>query len=505
MVARPSEPGTRLCPTCGEHYPDDFLVCPRDATTLRSTAEPGDPWIGRVLADTYQITEQLGEGGMGRIFAARHLRLQGRRVAVKVLGEEFLREPEIIARFEQEVESASRVVHPHVIEVYDAGCTAEGVHFLVTELLEGEDLGARIARTKKGVPVDLAVTIARQTCLALATAHARGIIHRDVKPENVFLVEVDGQPFVKVLDFGISKVVQSGGTKLTRTGAVLGTPAYMSPEQARGGDVDLRADVYGVGATLYTALAGRAPFENEDAAMALSKLVSEEPERLRSIASSVPADLELVVQRAMAKDPRDRYTSALELEAALAAFANGATGALVRAPTLAQASASEATSFAARGARMAVLFYAAVLGVFWIAGAATAAAALVRHARHASSVTSTESFLVLAGVGLATFLLSASVLGRTREVWPNSVRVLELLADRRRALFFALAIYALGALGMRFATTFLLGDGAAIDSAKGLDLVLDVGVFATSVLTAVFIAALAWLGRLVGRFRRRRV
>jgi serine/threonine-protein kinase len=448
-----------------------------------SSGESSDPWIGRVLADTYEIVEPLGEGGMGRVFAARHLRLRNRRVAVKVLGEEFVREPEIVARFEQEVESASRVVHPHVIEVYDAGRTPEGVHFLVTELLEGEDLGARIERTKKPVPTDLAVKLARQTCLALAAAHAQKIVHRDVKPENVFVIEVDGEPFVKVLDFGISKVVQGGRAKL-------GTPAYMAPEQARGGGaVDVRTDVYGVGATLYTALAGQAPFDGEDAATALSKLVSEEPPRLRTVASWVPPELELVVQRAMARDPRDRFASALDLEAALAACT-----------TEAQPVLPGAATETPRGARIAVLFYALVLGVFWIAGAATAAAALVRSARHAATVTSTESFLVLAGVGLATFILSASVLGRTREAWPNSVRILELLADRRRALFLALAVYALGALGLRFASTFLLGE----QQAKSVDLMLDVAVFGASVAVFVSVAVLAWIGRWIGRARRGR-
>jgi Protein kinase domain len=497
MVAHPSGLDTRVCPTCGGKFPADFLVCPRDATTLHAPSEPtSDPWIGRVLADTYQIVEQLAEGGMGRVFAARHLRLRDRRVAVKVLGDEFVREPEIVARFEREVESVSTVIHPHVIEVYDAGKTADGVHFLVTELLEGEDLGVRIEKTKKGLSVDLAVSLSRQICLGLAAAHARGIVHRDVKPENVVVVQVDGQPFVKILDFGISKVVRSGRTKLTRTGAVLGTPAYMAPEQARGGNVDVRTDVYGVGATLYTILAGRAPFDGDDPATALTKLVSEEPPRLRSVVSAVPAGLEIVVQRAMAKDPRDRYGNILQLESALAALGGGA---LAHAPTVAQPSGSQAVE-APRTARMGVLFYAAVLGVFWIAGAATAAAALVRHARHAASVTSTESVLVLAGVGLATFVLSASVLGRTKEAWPNSVRVLELLRDRRRALVFAVAVYALGSLGVRFATTFLLRD----DAAKSVDLVLDVGVFTTAVVVAVVVAGLAWLGRGFARFRRRR-
>jgi serine/threonine-protein kinase len=499
VVARAKE-GTHACPTCGQSYPADFLVCPRDATTLRtSSADPADTWIGRVLADTYRIVKQLGEGGMGRIFEASHLRLADRHVAVKVLGEEFVREPEIVARFEREVESASRVVHPHVIEVYDAGRTADGVHFLVTELLEGEDLGARIERTKSGVGTELAVKLTRQTCLALAAAHAQGVVHRDVKPENVFVVNVDGEPFVKVLDFGISKIVRGGDTKLTRTGAVLGTPAYMAPEQARGTETDERTDVYGVGATLYTALAGRAPFDAEDAAAALTKLVNEEPPRLRSIASSVPPELELVVQRAMAKDPRDRYASAMDLHAALAALDHAnATADAPRADT----SPHIAQADAPRGARLAIMFYALVLGVFWIAGASTAAATLVRHARHAQAVSSTESFLVLAGVGLATFLLSASVINRTREAWPNSVRVLELLADRRRALFIALTVYALGCLGVRFATTFVL-DSQGVEGRAALELVVDVIVFSTSVAAALFIAGLAWLARVFARFRRR--
>ncbi|HEY2369548.1 MAG TPA: hypothetical protein VGH87_24285, partial [Polyangiaceae bacterium] len=139
------------------------------------------------------------------------------------------------------------------------------------------------------------------------------------------------------------------------------------------------------------------------------------------------------------------------------------------------------------------------LGVFWIAGASTAAATLVRHARHAQQVTGTESFLVLAGVGLATFVLSASVISRTREAWPNSVRILELLADRRRALFFALIIYTLGGVGVRFALTFVLSP----EQAKDVDLVLDVTIFGAAVLVAVVLAALAWMARGVARFRRK--
>jgi serine/threonine protein kinase len=495
LVATAEKLETRACPTCGEKFPADFAVCPRDATPLEAGPKEGDPWIGRVLKGTYRIVRPLSEGGMGRIFAASHLRLPDRQVAVKVLGEEWIRDAEVVARFEREVASASRVVHPHVIEVYDAGRTENGVNFLVTELLEGEDLGARLERTNRPIPVELAATLGRQTCLALAAAHARGVIHRDVKPENVFLIEVDGAPFVKVLDFGISKLVHGGeDAKLTRMGAVLGTPAYMSPEQARGGEVDARTDVYGVGATLYTALTNRAPFEAEDAAAALSKLLDEEPPRLRSLAPSVPPELEVVVQRAMAKNPRDRYASALDLAAALAPFDRDAD--LPHATTVVQ---SQPEPESPRGARIAVLFYAILLGVFWIAGASTAAAALVRAARHAKAVTATESFLVLAAVGLATFLLSASVLGRTREAWPNSMRILRLLRERRRILVLALSVYALGCLGVRFAVTFVLAGGEA----RGLELWFDVIVFAASMMVALVVAGVAWASRRIARMRRR--
>ena len=504
MVAAPSERNVgsqaRTCPTCGTSYPADFLVCPKDASTLRGPERTTDPWVGRVLADTYQIVSQLAEGGMGRVFQARHLRLPDRYVAVKVLGEDLMHEPEIIERFDREVESVSRVVHPHVIEIYDAGKTADGVRFFVTELLDGEDLGARIERTKKPLPTDLAVNLTRQLCLALEAAHGRGIVHRDVKPENVFVIEVDKQPFVKVLDFGISKVAQKGQAKLTRTGAVLGTPAYMAPEQARGTQIDVRTDVYGVGATLYTALAGKAPYEEEDAATALSKLLSEEPPRLRAVAPHVPAELELVVQRAMSRDPRDRYESARALADALAPFDSTARAMAASASSLSRDAASQpVVAETPRGARLAVLFYAMLLGVFWIAGASTAAAAVVRHARHAKTVTSTDSALVLFGVGLATFLLSASVLSRTREAWPNSVRIMELLADRRRTVFFGLATYAIGCIVVRFGATFLTGE----EPAEGFDMVLDVAVFSSAVGVAILVAALAWLARGVARFRRR--
>ena len=228
----------KVCALCGGRYPEDFRVCPRDATPLESTAQTDDPFLGKVLGETYEIARLVGEGGMGRVYEARHLRLPDRRFAVKVMHPEFARQPEVVARFQREAESASSIGHPNVVDVFDVHKTPDGVPYLVGEFLEGEELGATTSSGVGKLEVPFAVGLARQVCHALAAAHARGIVHRDMKPENVFLVRRDGVPTVKVLDFGISKA-GSGNTHLTRTGMIMGTPSYMAPEQARGDKVDL--------------------------------------------------------------------------------------------------------------------------------------------------------------------------------------------------------------------------------------------------------------------------
>ncbi|HEY8431889.1 MAG TPA: serine/threonine-protein kinase, partial [Sandaracinaceae bacterium] len=311
----------RRCRTCGEEYPSDYVVCPRDATPLGLDRDAEDPLLGVVLAGTYRIVRGLGRGGMGRLYEAQHTRLD-RRFAIKVLHEAQSRSRDATLRFEREARVLSRIRSDHVLDVIDVLRTPDDRAAIVTARLEGEDLKARLDRVGK-LEVAEAVAIARQVCRGLAAAHAQGIVHRDLKPSNLFLESgADGRTTVKILDFGVAKL--AGEPELTRAGAVVGTPAYMAPEQARGSaDVDERADLYAVGAVLYRMLTGRAPYSGEDAAALLASVLHEPPPRPRAIERSIPVGLEAVIQRAMARDPDARHADALELERELAAFDPG--------------------------------------------------------------------------------------------------------------------------------------------------------------------------------------
>ncbi|HKE54502.1 MAG TPA: protein kinase [Actinomycetota bacterium] len=261
-----------------------------------------------VLADRYELGPVLGEGGMARVHRGydRHLR---RPVAVKVLAPPYDRDRTFVERFRREARSAAGLSHPNVVSVFDSG-SYHGTHFIVTELVEGETLGERLRRGP--MPPREAAAVAIDVCHALEAAHARGLIHRDVKPGNVMLLP-DGR--VKVLDFGIAHA--AGSDTLTGTGAVLGSTAYLAPEQASAQPVDERADLYALGCVLYEMLAGSAPFRADTPVATMYRHVNEDPpppSRIRP----VPAGLEAVVMRCLEKDPRRRYGSALELEHALA-------------------------------------------------------------------------------------------------------------------------------------------------------------------------------------------
>jgi serine/threonine protein kinase len=522
----------KVCPLCGSRYPQDFRVCPRDATPLENTEEGEDPLLGKVLGETYEIARLVGEGGMGKVYEARHLRLKDRRFAVKVLHPEFARQPEVVARFQREAESASSITHPNVVDVFDVHTTPDGVPYLVGEFLEGEELGDYIKRVGR-LQVSMAVSVARQVCRALAAAHARGIVHRDMKPENVFLVERDGAPVVKVLDFGISKA-GSGNTHLTRTGMIMGTPSYMAPEQARGESVDLRADVYSIGALLYHALTGNRPFDSDDPAVTLNMVLTEEPPRPHSLVEEVPEALELVVQRAMSKDPRERYQSTAELDFALAPFDTGGVPAtpillpavgnspsLPASPSRSSASikiavpatsALEATArtmmagiggappsadLAAsevRRARPTIVLVGTGLGLWLVGGSVDALAGIVRYL-HGIELTMTESMLLFFGI---LFILATptviAVLRIRRAVWPNSVRAVELASDLRRTAAAAFVTYGTLALLVRAVFTVLLRDSVSL--AEGL---LDTGLFAASAIGALIAGGLGPLARALRR------
>src|SRR5215831_5012935 len=309
------------CSTCHNVYPADFAVCPRDATPRADGHTPTpDPLIGEVLGRTYRIVRVLGEGGMARLYEAEHLRIDA-RFAVKVIHDDLSRDPDLLARFEREARAAGRIHSEHVVRMVDVLRTQDNRPCLVTELLEGEDLQALLDRAGK-LGVGQAIPIARQICWAMVAAHGVGVVHRDLKPSNVFLCKPttsDGESLVKVFDFGVAKVEDDD--KLTRTDAVMGTAAYMAPEQARrAADAGPLSDVYSVSAVLYHMLCGQPPYGNVPAFSRLALVLHEEPARPRSLEPSIPDGIEAVIQHAMARDRQVRIQSALELEAQLAAF-----------------------------------------------------------------------------------------------------------------------------------------------------------------------------------------
>jgi serine/threonine-protein kinase len=315
-----ASPVLRECPTCNESFTGESF-CPNDGTRLSRTSEiipPPDPLVGTVFADRYRIIRRIGEGGMGVVYEAEHVVIE-KRVAVKLLRDTYAGRQDVLERFKQEAKSASRIGHENIVDITDFGETPSHGVFFVMEFLEGCDL-ADVLRETRIVPVDRGVAITTQVCRGLSAAHSKGIIHRDMKPENIFLAARDGQKdFVKILDFGIAKMSELGdtnpGRKLTKTGMIFGTPEYMSPEQAAGKPLDHRVDVYSVGIILYEMFAGRVPFTGESFMGILTKHMFEPPPTMRSLNPqlSIPASLEGVIMKCIAKDPTHRYAGMGEL------------------------------------------------------------------------------------------------------------------------------------------------------------------------------------------------
>jgi serine/threonine-protein kinase len=266
--------------------------------------------VGAVLGETYEITALLGAGGMGAVFSANHLRLPGKRVAVKVLHGQAAVDRESYARFRREAEIASRLGHPNIVEVLDWNTLPSGTPYLILEYLDGEDLATRLARGP--LPLEVALHIARQIASALHAAHRNQVVHRDLKPGNVFLVpaDIDGQIVdrVKVLDFGISKI-RGSQTVQTQDSILLGTPQYMAPEQAEGKNdlVDQRSDLFALGAIVYEMLAGRPAFSGNTLAEVIFKVVYQPVPPLAQAVAGVPAHVVGAVERAMSKEPSARH------------------------------------------------------------------------------------------------------------------------------------------------------------------------------------------------------
>lgn len=462
---------SKMCPTCLERFPLDFRVCPRDATELQEIVEEeADHLVGTTVGETFSIVRAIGEGGMARVYEARHVRLPNRRFAVKVLHPQYAQQPMVVARFQREAEASSGIAHPNVVDVFDVGVTPDGRPYLVSEFLEGKDF-ATLLDEQGRIEAAAAVHVVRQVCRALAAAHARGVVHRDVKPENVFLVGNPEAPVVKVLDFGISKMDGAGGSNLTHTGMIMGTPGYMPPEQARGGKIDLRADIYGVGAMLYRAVTGKLPFDSEDASEALSMVLTQEPPRPRSIESSIPEALELVIQRAMAKEPEDRYASMAELDEQLAVFdpeatrslslmppPPAATGKRAGLPTIAAAtkrspsisiSDVDRATREAKLARPTLLFISLVIYLWLVGCFVDLGSASLAFLRNEQGPTATEKLVVaitVIAISLTPLVFWIRHLG---SVWGNSVRSVDLAQVLRRVVLSATIPYAFLALTLR--------------------------------------------------------
>ncbi len=323
----------KVCRKCGSKYFGGEVFCSLDGEPLGDQAgAPGDapaqarpehtdPFIGKQI-EKYDIIRRLGEGGMGEVYEARHVHI-GKRVALKVLREDFSRKEEVVERFRQEARSASIIGHENIIDITDFGTTPDGRFFFVMEYLDGEDL-AGVFEKQRTIPYERALRILKQACEGLVAAHSKGIIHRDLKPENIYLVAA-GQPNeqVKILDFGIAKmsVLDGEGRKLTKTGVVFGTPEYMSPEQAGGKPVDNRIDVYAMGIIMFEMFTGNVPFSGDTFMAVLSRHMFEPvPDmRTRNANLSIPRSMESIVHRALEKDPDKRFASMQELLDALIA------------------------------------------------------------------------------------------------------------------------------------------------------------------------------------------
>ena len=288
-------------------------------TQLSGPREPTAPLPNRTdLPDRYTIISFLGVGGMGEVYLAEDTKL-GRKVALKTLPAEFTNDKERLRRFQQEARAASALNHPNLLTIHEIGAEG-GAHFIAAEYIDGETLRARLKHGR--MKIDDALDVAQQTAFALTAAHGAGIVHRDIKPENI-MVRHDG--IVKVLDFGLAKLLEDQAREmidheadtralvLTDPGRVLGTPAYMSPEQARGLDLDARTDIWSLGVVLYEMVAGRAPFRGETKSHTVVSILETEPAPLATFAPDAPAELQRIVRKALTKDRDSRYQTARDL------------------------------------------------------------------------------------------------------------------------------------------------------------------------------------------------
>ncbi|MDX2093530.1 MAG: serine/threonine-protein kinase [Kofleriaceae bacterium] len=303
------EPQERYCPQCERSFVIDEPLCPDDGTRLVNLEPQPDPLLGRIIDDRYTIVERIAVGGMGAVYRANQHSVE-REVAIKVMRPGLVAEPDTLKRFLREAKLASQLAHPNTVGVLDFGQTAEGMFYLVMELIVGRTLDDVLLQ--EGVlDARRLVRIGVQICDALEAAHAMSIIHRDLKPSNILLLD-HSRDLVKVVDFGLAKSLE-GDVSMTRSGGMCGTPAFLAPERACGQPCDHRSDLYSLGGVLYLLGSGRLPFMS-DSVPELLRMQVAEPAPLMT---GVPFALAEVIDRLLAKDPAARYQSAAALREAL--------------------------------------------------------------------------------------------------------------------------------------------------------------------------------------------
>src|SRR5215216_5472939 len=339
-----------------------------------------------VLLDRYEVGRVLGTGGMAEVFEGRD-RLLARRVAIKVLQSQFVRDPSFLIRFKREAQAAASLSHPNIVGVYDTG-TEDGTHFIVMEYVDGRTL-KEVIRAEGPLYPERAAEICADVCSALVAAHARGLIHRDIKPGNVMLTP-DGK--VKVMDFGIARATTS--ETITQTAAVIGTAQYISPEQAQGQTVDYRSDLYSLGCCLYEMLTGTVPFTGATPVAIAYRHVREDPTPPR----------QAICLKAMAKLPDNRYQTAAELHDDLERFRNGQP--VLATPLLDAAATTQAIPRGDAGTAPT-----AMLGGMTAAGGATGYAEPYEEERRTSVGWIVVSLLALVLVGLVAFFITRQVTG----------------------------------------------------------------------------------------------
>jgi eukaryotic-like serine/threonine-protein kinase len=340
----------KVCPVCGTSYTDANIFCPADGSTLHAAESAGD-LIGTVVADRYLVTDLLGAGGMGTVYLAQHVRLP-QRAAIKVLRPEMVRDAGAVARFNREAANASRIEHERIARVFDFGETSDGTVYLAMEFVPGRTLKQIIAADGALSPTRTA-TITRQVADALDAAHRLGIVHRDLKPDNVMVIEdaAEGDR-CKVVDFGIAKAVGGGGGEpgLTKTGFIVGTPEFMSPEQLFGSDIDHRSDVYALALVAYQCLTGALPFDTSTPERTMTARLTESPQGLAAVRPEVawPTTVQAVFDRGLARDREARHESAgafaRDLADAIATWSSGEAAPKTAAPKLVDSSVANGQS-----------------------------------------------------------------------------------------------------------------------------------------------------------------